>query len=313
MIAQILGYYGYWVAVIRGRRRITNNEYPKLFIDTFFPSAIIEGMENNNNDDALEVKLRNEGSSASVVEKKDRFLPVSILVAAVVIAGAVVFASFYKGGSPAAPAQNNNPAAVGSAATTSVMSAMALGPRDAILGNANAPVTIVEYGDYQCPFCTRYFSTIQPQIISNYINTGKAKMAFRDFAFLGPESTIAANAAQCAEDQNKLWPYHDALYAAKVQDDAKGGSEDDGFFTPALFIKLARQVGLDIPTFTTCVDGNKDASVVAAEMSAAQAAGVNSTPVTFVNGVEVEEGGQSAGADPTAVLAAIQAAVDAAK
>jgi protein-disulfide isomerase len=188
-----------------------------------------------------------------------------------------------------------------------------LGSRDAILGNANAPVTIVEYGDYQCPFCTRYFSTIQPQIVSDYINTGKAKMVFRDFAFLGPESTIAANAAQCAEDQNKLWAYHDALYTAKIQDEAKGGSEDDGFYTPALFVKLAGQVGLNIPTFTSCVNGNSDASVVASEISAAQAAGVNSTPVTFVNGVEVEVNGQSAGADAATVLKAIQAAVNAAK
>jgi protein-disulfide isomerase len=61
------------------------------------------------------------------------------------------------------------------------------------------------------------------------VNTGKVRFVFRDFAFLGAESDAAANAAQCAEDQNKLWAYHDALYTAKVADDAKGGSEDDGF------------------------------------------------------------------------------------
>jgi protein-disulfide isomerase len=273
----------------------------------------MKGMENNN-DDKLQIKLSGDGSSALVVEKKDRFLPISILIAAIVIGGAVVFASFYKGGSPAAPAggtaQNNNPGvAAQTATTTSAATLASLGPRDAILGNANAPVTIVEYGDYQCPFCTRYFSQIQPQIISTYINTGKAKMVFRDFAFLGPESTVAANAAQCAEDQGKLWAYHDALYAAKIQDEQKGGSESDGFFNRALFLKLAGQTGLNIPTFTACVDGNKDASIVASEMSAAQAAGVNSTPVTFVNGTEVEVNGQSAGADATTVLAAIQKAV----
>ena len=105
--------------------------------------------------------------------------------------------------------------------TANVASLMTLGSRDAVLGNANAPVTIIEYGDYQCPFCTRYFSQIQPVIKSQYIDTGKAKMVFRDFSFLGPESTAAANAAQCAEDQGKLWSYHDALYAAKVADEAK--------------------------------------------------------------------------------------------
>jgi protein-disulfide isomerase len=270
-------------------------------------SVIMEGMENND-----ENQTKMDGSTMTgEVGKKDRFLPISILVAAIVIGGAVVFASFYKGGLPAAPATPavQNPVVAGQTATTSVASIATLSSRDAILGNANAPVTIIEYGDYQCPFCTRYFSQIQPQIISKYITTGEAKMVFRDFAFLGPESTIAANAAQCAEDQGKLWAYHDALYTAKIGDEQKGGSESDGFYTPALFIKLAGQVGLDIPTFTSCVNGDKDASAVVSEMTVAQAGGVNSTPVTFVNGVEVEEGGQSAGADATAVLAAIQAAV----
>ena len=274
--------------------------------------AIMGSMENNNIESQEQPIVQHATEIPIVSEKKDMFLPISILVAAIVIAGAVIFASFYKSGVPTAPAvaptQNNNPAAAGNPAP-SVASIMALTSRDAVLGNANAPVTIVEYGDYQCPFCTRYFSTIQPQIISKYINTGEAKMVFRDFAFLGAESTAASNAAQCAADQNKLWAYHDALYSSKIQDEAKGGSENDGFYSRAEFLKLANQVGLSIPTFTSCLDGNKDAAVVTAEMSAAQSAGVNSTPVTFVNGVEVQVNGQSAGADPTSVLQAIQTAV----
>ena len=73
--------------------------------------------------------------------------------------------------------------------TANVATLMTLGSRDEALGNANAPVTIVEYADYQCPFCTRFFSQIQPAIKSQYIDTGKAKMIFRDFPFLGPESS----------------------------------------------------------------------------------------------------------------------------
>jgi protein-disulfide isomerase len=262
----------------------------------------MEGMEHQNN------QIQNERASGSVAaEQKDKFLPISILIAAVVIAGALVFASLYKGGSSAAPAAgtagNNNPTVAGPAATTTPAALMTLGPRDAILGNANAPVTIVEYGDYQCPFCTRFFTQTEPQIIQNYVDTGKARFVFRDFAFLGPESTAAANAAQCAEDQNKLWSYHDALYAAKVQDEAKGGSEDDGFFNRTLFLKLAGQVGLNIPTFTSCIDGSKDASAVSAEVSAAQAGGVNSTPTFLVNGQQIQ------GAEPYATFSA---AIDAA-
>ena len=165
-------------------------------------------------------------------------------------------------------------AAVAPTPAANVASLMTLSSRDAVLGNANAPVTIVEYGDYQCPFCTRYFSQIEPVIKSQYIDTGKAKMIFRDFPFIGSESTAAANAAQCAEDQGKLWGYHDALYAAKVADEAKNTSaENDGFFTRAEFLKLANQAGLSASSFTSCLDGNQHANDVTTEKSNAVAAG----------------------------------------
>ena len=206
-------------------------------------------------------------------EKRDMFLPISILVAAVLIGGAIVFATLYKTGSvattPGGAAANNNTGNTVAATSTTVSAAqaMTLGPRDAILGNANATVTLIEYGDYQCPYCGEFFSQTEPQIIQNYVNTGKVRFVFRDFAFLGPESTAAAKAAQCAEDQNKLWAYHDALYTAKVADDAKGGEEDDGFFSTAELLKLGQQVGLNMPTFTSCVNNNTDADIVAQEKS----------------------------------------------
>ena len=128
-------------------------------------------------------------------------------------------------------------------------------------------------------------------------------MVFRDFPFLGPESTAAAGAAQCAEDQGKLWPYHDALYQAKVNDDASGGSEDDGLFTNTLFEQLATKVGLDATTFASCLTANTDANIVADEKSTAEAAGVDSTPTFFINGTEIT------GAQPYAVF---QEAIDSA-
>ncbi len=231
----------------------------------------------------VEVSVSHSGS-----RKRDLFLPISILVAAVMVGGAIVFATLYKGGSPAAAPAGGNGNVVDATSTVAALAqAMTLGPRDAILGNASATVTLVEYGDYQCPYCVQFFSQTQPQIIQNYVNTGKVRVVFRDFAFLGAESTIAANAAQCAEDQNKLWPYHDALYAAKLADDTNGGSEDDGFYTTAEFIKLAEQVGLNIPTFTSCVNNNTDANIVAQEKGAAATAGVNSTPSFIINGTMI--------------------------
>jgi len=225
--------------------------------------------------------------------RRDMFLPISILIAAVLIGGAIVFATLYKGGSaPAAPAAAAGNVVAATSTTVSAAQAMTLGPRDAILGSANAPVTLIEYGDYQCPYCGEFFSQTEPEIIQNYVNTGKVKFVFRDFAFLGPESTAASEAAQCAEDQNKLWAYHNALYAAKVVDAQKGGQEDDGFFSTAELLKLGQQVGLSMSTFTSCVKNNTDAGIVAQEKSAATAAGINSTPSFLINGTMV------AGAEP---------------
>src|SRR4051812_14076684 len=100
-------------------------------------------------------------SDAPVVvkEKKDRLLPASILIAAVLIAGSVVFGTLYKNNGTAAvpPADNGAPTNAPDAITK-------LGARDAVLGNANAPITLIEYGDYQCPFCAQFFSQVEPQI-----------------------------------------------------------------------------------------------------------------------------------------------------
>lgn len=242
--------------------------------------------------------------------RRDLFLPVSILIAAVMVCGALVFLALYKGG--AAPGgtgnaggNNEGNAAAGTSTTMTVAQAMTLGPRDAILGNANAPVTLIEYGDYQCPFCGEFFSQTEPQIVANYVNTGKVRMVFRDFAFLGPESTVAANAAQCAEDQNKLWPYHDALYTAKVADVANGGQEDDGFFSTTELLKLGQQVGLDMTTFTSCVQNNTDANIVAQEKGDAAAVGINSTPSFLINGQQIT-GAQPYSVFQTAINTALQ-------
>jgi protein-disulfide isomerase len=245
--------------------------------------------------------------------RSDKFLPISILVAAVLIGSALIFVAFYnKGGTSGTAIIGNNggtpPTAQQPGATTNT-AVMALGQRDAVLGSANAPVTMVEYGDYQCPFCgTQFFAQTEPLIVQNYVNTGKVKFVFRDFAFLGPESIAAANAAQCANDQGKLWPYHDALYSAKVADDAKGGSEDDGFFSTAELLKLGQQVGLNMSTFTSCVQNQSDANIVNQEKSDAMAQGVNSTPTFYVNGTQI------LGAEPYAQFQqAIETALAAAK
>lgn len=93
-------------------------------------------------------------------------------------------------------------------------------------GNANAPVTIVEFADFQCPFCERFYTQTEKQIIDTYVKTGKAKFIFRNYAFLGPDSTTAAEAAYCANEQGKFWQFHNFMYEHQ-------GQENSGWTTKA--------------------------------------------------------------------------------
>ena len=81
-----------------------------------------------------------------------------------------------------------------------------------VLGSKSADVTIVEVGDYQCHMCKRWFEETRPQIIENYVNTGKVNLVFLDMPFLGSDSIPASEATYCADDQGKYWEYHSMLF-----------------------------------------------------------------------------------------------------
>lgn len=230
----------------------------------------------NQNPSEIDVEIIEQSQN-----KKDYLLPVSILVAGVLIAGSVVYSVGRKSDNQIPQATAGKQAA---APSVSLAEALTIGGRDVILGNANAPVAFIEYGDYQCPFCGRFFSQVEPQLRDQYIKTGKVKMVYRNFQFLGQESTAAGAAAECAKDQSKFWPFHDALYTAEIAD----GHENSGNLTRDLFIKLAGSVGMDVPQFTSCYDSNKYADQVKKDTAAAQAIGVNSTPTNYINGQMVQ-------------------------
>ncbi len=208
-------------------------------------------------------------------------LPASIIVAGLLVAGSIVYL-VKSNNSP----QNNGAANIqdqGQQAAGAAANALKLTSDDVVLGNSSAPVTFIEYGDYQCPFCGRFFTDVEPQIKTNYIDTGKVKFVFRGFSFLGPESTAAAEAVECAKEQGKFWQYHDAVYSAEVAD----GQENNGSMTRALFMKLASDVGLNASTFGSCLDSNKYADQVQQDNTNAKTAGVNSTPTSFINGQQI--------------------------
>jgi protein-disulfide isomerase len=225
-------------------------------------------------------------------KRNDYFLGVSILLAAVMIGGALIYSTGLHAGNPNGdttppPAGTQQ----GGDATPAILAT------DVILGNPNAPVTLFEFADYQCPFCAKFHVESSPQIRDNYIKSGKVKMVYRDFTFLGPESIEAAKAARCAQDQGKFWEYHDALYDVEHKD----AQENSGNLTKALFLQLAGNLKLNTSQFTSCLDTNKYADFVEKERTDAANYGVNSTPTLFVNGTKI------VGAQPYSVF---QAAFD---
>lgn len=206
-------------------------------------------------------------------------LPASILVAAILISGSLIYMVH---GGPAAQVQDATGTTDGIAAK---VTAPAAEDRDAILGKADAPVSIVQFEDFQCPFCAEYFQETESQIRQAYVESGKARIVYRHLAFLGPESVAAAAASECAKDQSKFWEYHDALFNAEIAD----GEENNGNLKRSLFMQLAKDTGLDEEKFASCIDGKTyDQYVQDETRDAGTRYDVGSTPTIFVNDQKVE-------------------------
>jgi len=119
-----------------------------------------------------------------------------------------------------------------------------------IVGNPNAPITILEWGDFQCTFCYRFHESSLDIIQREYIETGIVNLVFKDFPLNGPDSVLAAEAAYCAEDQGKYWSYHDELYA-------NWAGEKTGWITDDSLNQFAITSNLDIEKFNSCLDDHK--------------------------------------------------------
>ncbi len=144
-------------------------------------------------------------------------------------------------------------------------------------GDANALVTIIEFGDFQCPFCGQHAATVGTQIDEEYIQSGKVRFGYFNFAFLGQESNWSAEAAECASDQNKFWEYHDMLYSSQ-------SGENQGAFNKDNLKKFAEDLGLDTSAFNDCFDSGKYTQLIQEESSTASSIGVRSTPTFLING-----------------------------
>ena len=166
-----------------------------------------------------------------------------------------------------------------------------------ILGSESAPITIVEFGDYQCEACYAWFHTTRDTLIDNYVETGKAKLIFVDLPFLGRDSPMAAQASYCAEDQGQYWEYHEMLYT--FQD----GHPDSGWADRDRLNSFAFSLDMNIDEFNDCMDSSKYKNRVKANYDEAVKNAVQSTP-TFIIISEDGKREQFSGSQPYSVFAA---------
>jgi len=143
-----------------------------------------------------------------------------------------------------------------------------------LLGSPNAPVTMVEFSDFQCSFCRKFWAQTLPRLKETYIKNGQVRLVYQHFAVLGEHSVAAAHAAECAMEQGKFWPYHDKLF------------ENQGAlaFTDAKLKRYAEEMGLDVGAFAQCLDSRKYRQKVETETSLGFRLGARGTPTFFING-----------------------------
>ncbi|MBP7690176.1 MAG: DsbA family protein [Thermoflexales bacterium] len=149
-----------------------------------------------------------------------------------------------------------------------------------VLGDANAPITLEEYADFQCPACGSFARGTIKQIEDKYVANGTVKIVFRHFAFIGEESIRAAEASECANEQGKFWEMYDTLFANQ-------GGENVGDFADDKLSGLAQGLGLDMAAFSTCFSSGKYRALVQSETANGQLRGVSSTPTSFLNDKKV--------------------------
>lgn len=143
-------------------------------------------------------------------------------------------------------------------------------------GSNTSKLNLVEFGDYQCPFCDRFFFQTEPQIKSNYVDTGKIRFYFLDFQFLGPDSISLGQGAWCANEQGKYYDYHDYVYSHQ-------GMENSGWAaTNGIESFAANIMGLNTQSFNSCLDSNRYLSRVQNLTELGHSVGVRGTPSIFI-------------------------------
>jgi len=153
---------------------------------------------------------------------------------------------------------------------------------DPVKGDPDAPVTIIEFSDFQCPFCSRFSSQTLPLLEENYIDTGKVKLVYKDLPLrIHPNAKMAHIAAECADEQGKFWEYHDILYIQQSQWQSLSPSNLDTTLT-----NFATGLGMQSTDFQACMKSPEIAKEVNDDSNEARSYGANGTPTFFIGNEE---------------------------
>ncbi len=226
-------------------------------------------------------------SGGSGFDRTKLILPGAILIASLLVSGSVVFNSLNTDKLGADINQGVNPVA-GVKVDVSA-------DDDSFIGNEKAGVTVIEFSDFQCPFCRVFWSEAYQQIKKEYIDTGKIKFVYRDYPLpFHSAAQVSAEAAECADDQGKFWEMHDKIFGEQVK-------QGTGTITYGVveLKKWASQIGLNSKTFNQCLDSGKYKSEVEKDLADGSSYGVSGTPTLYINGNPV------VGAQPFSVFKAI--------
>lgn len=148
-----------------------------------------------------------------------------------------------------------------------------------VMGNPNAPITMIEFSDFQCPFCGRFFSLTLPDIEKNYIDSGKVRLVYKNFPLenLHSNALAASIAAECANEQGKFWEYHNTLFENQTSWAQLSATD-----TIKAFKQYASEFGLDANSFNSCLDSGKYVDKVNKDQQDGSQYGVNGTPTFFI-------------------------------
>ena len=164
-----------------------------------------------------------------------------------------------------------------------------------ILGDPNAPITLIEFGDYQCHFCNVYYQNTEHVIYENYVMTGKVNVIFKDYTIIGPDSTIAAIGAHCAGEQGKFWEYHNTLY-----DNWNG--ENNGWAGQENIFRFAEKVELNMDEFIECNIDKRYEQKISKSSNDARTLGVTGTPAFYIISMNSQQVEFISGAQPYEVF-----------